>query len=552
MPEDRRFTIASTSRLGPDDVARHTFATARRGFEPAEVRSFLEAVARELDAAAARERELLDAVADAQRQARNPVLDETTLTAALGQETAKVLKSAHDAAAELVARAEADVARVRAQVEEELAQARAQAEQHVAERGAQADAAAAELRKRVQDEVTARLDAAKHEAEALLSQARTECRAMLQEAQDLRAKVLADLTRRRRVLHTQIEQLRAGRERLAETISDARSTVDRVTEELFRAEEEARIAAEAAGRQAAAQMDADEVLAREAHGAVAAEPAPAPDVPAEDTSPSDPIDEERRQQAVEELFARLRAERSSAVDEGVTLLVPEPPSASTATPAQASHRAGTVAVAERDDEADHDAAAEPGAVLAPELVRRNDLLGSAASGLARRMKRAMQDDQNDILDRLRAKGAWSPDVLPDAVEHEQRYVRAAVQHLDEAARAGAVFAGASADAAPPVGDIAAELASAIVVPLRRRLNSEGALAEQGDDAALVEHVGSAYREWKGTRVERVTGDLAHGAFAQGVLAATRPGATLRWLVDDEGMECPDCEDNALAGPTPRG
>ena len=49
MPEDR-VTIASTARLHPDEVARRTFATARRGFEPAEVRSFLEAVAREMGA----------------------------------------------------------------------------------------------------------------------------------------------------------------------------------------------------------------------------------------------------------------------------------------------------------------------------------------------------------------------------------------------------------------------------------------------------------------------------------------------------------------------
>ena len=78
---------------------------------------------------------------------------------------------------------------------------------------------------------------------------------MVQEAQELRAKVLADLTRRRRVLHSQIEQLRAGRERLAETITGVRNSVDVIADELFRAEDEARLAAEEAGRQAAAQVD---------------------------------------------------------------------------------------------------------------------------------------------------------------------------------------------------------------------------------------------------------------------------------------------------------
>ena len=80
--------------------------------------------------------------------------------------------------------------------------------------------------RRAQDEASARVEGAKLEAEALVTQTRAECRAMVQEAQELRARVLADLTRRRRVLHSQIEQLRAGRERLAETIGDVRHAVD--------------------------------------------------------------------------------------------------------------------------------------------------------------------------------------------------------------------------------------------------------------------------------------------------------------------------------------
>ena len=77
--------------------------------------------------------------------------------------------------------------------------------------------------------------------------------------------MLADLARRRRVLHSQIEQLRAGRERLAETIGDVRHAVDQITEELFRAEDEARLAAEAAGRQAA-QEELAEVRRSESTG----------------------------------------------------------------------------------------------------------------------------------------------------------------------------------------------------------------------------------------------------------------------------------------------
>ena len=78
---------------------------------------------------------------------------------------------------------------------------------------------------------------------------------MVEEAQGLRARVLADLARRRKVLHAQIEQLRAGRERLAETVKDVRRSVDVIADDLFAAEDNARLAAEAAGREAVARPD---------------------------------------------------------------------------------------------------------------------------------------------------------------------------------------------------------------------------------------------------------------------------------------------------------
>ncbi len=74
----------------------------------------------------------------------------------------------------------------------------------------------------------------------------------------------------------------------------------------------------------------------------------------------------------------------------------------------------------------------------------------------------------------------------------------------------------------------------------------------GDEGALVELVGAAFREWKGTRVERLAGDHAVFAFAAAVLAAVPDGTALRWIVDDDGAECPDCDDNTLAGPVPAG
>ena len=138
-------------------------------------------------------------------------------------------------------------------------------------------------------------------------------------------------------------------------------------------------------------------------------------------------------------------------------------------------------------------------------------------------------------------------------DHERRYVAAAIEHLKDAARSGATFAGGKPDDAPPVDAVAGDLAAAIVVPLRRRLDGAGGSVEAGDDTALVEHVGAAFREWKGARVERLAGDEALAAFSAGLPGRrARRGTSLRWIVDDGGVQCPDCDDNALAGPLRRG
>jgi DivIVA domain-containing protein len=588
MVDDRRLTISSSSRLQPDEVARRTFATARRGFDPSEVREYLEQVGREMTAAQEHAKELRELLAEAERRAQNPVLDEVTLTEALGQETVRVLRSAHDAAAELLRRAETDANRMVTEAQEEAGKLQARAEQHASERTAQSEAAAAETRQRAQDEAATRVDVSHVEAEALVEQARTECRAMLSEAHELRARVLGDLTRRRRVLHSQIEQLRAGRDRLAETIGGVRQAVDRITDELFRAEDEARIAAETAGRQLALQSEAGGLGPPVAGTALAVEqtstaPAGGPEQVAREPATAEKVSSKMvaleeagvvatpepgnaptRSQTVEELFARLRAERSA---EAEVIANSSPGTSGESRVKISSTNAGDqTETAGGEDEAvggeDQAAAAETahaeGTVHGeeperePRLAQRDDMLGPVVAMLARRLKRALTDDQNDILDRLRASKGWVPSVLPPEPEHIQRYAHAGLEQLVEAARSGASFTGGKSDEVPKVDDIASELAAAIVVPLRRRLEGYGAGVDSDDDAALVEHVGAAFRDWKGARVERLVGDEAVAAFSRAALAATPTDVSLRWVVDDDGVECPDCDDNALAGPVPRG
>ena len=577
MPEERRLTITSSPHLAPDDVARHTFASVRRGFDPTEVRDYLESLASGLRGLAEREQELRDALAAAEERAANPVIDDTMLTTAVGKETARVLQSAHDAAAEMVANAEAESTRLvsEAQAESERllaeatevnGQAHSRADALLAERTAEAEAAAASLQERTEQQVAAALDKVRADAEELTERARAEGRVMVEEAQQLRARVLADLSRRRKVLHAQIEQLRAGRERLAETITEVRHAVDAIAEDLFNAENEARLAAEVAGRELAGRSD--DQTPEELAVALLAEEAAADDhatttdgdggAEAEPTTsagstgvPSPPVEK------VDALFAKLRAaqgdEGAAGAGEGDAAETPAGPSATTATGSGAPAAEPAV---DRDtadgDAADQDAAEGPPEARHPLAVQRDELVAPIITGLSRRLKRALQDSQNELLDQLRAKGTvWSPELLPEETEHVDSVATAALPLLEEAADAGATLAGASEErpSADALLGVAHELAESIVLPLRRRLSEPDGL-DGAEESVVTEHVGSAYREWKGERIEGLAGDHVVAAVSLGTLAALGTGGTgVEWVAVAAagGTPCPDCEDNGLNG-----
>ena len=566
-------TSTSSPHLIPDDVARHAFASARRGFDPTEVRDYLESLAAGLQAQAQRERELIEALADAEERAANPVIDDAMLTNAVGKETARVLQSAHEASAEMVANVEAETTRklADAQTESERllaeatqvnAQAQARADALLAERTSEAEAAALSLQERTEQQVTAALDKVRADAEELTERARAEGRVMVEEAQQLRARVLADLSRRRKVLHSQIEQLRAGRERLAETITDVRRSVDTIAEDLFNAENEARLAAEVAGREAAARPDDDGTLEELAASLLAEESA---DVDTADRVGVDLAAPKRESvdggeavvdepdggvptgapvEKVDALFAKLRA---AQVDE----VAVEPVADGSTTESPADMVADAVDDADEPDAVGGvDEPDGPPEARHPLAVQRDELIAPIVTGLSRRLKRSLQDNQNDLLDKLRGKGvSWSVDLLPSETEHIDSFATCSLPFLEEAADAGISLVGNSKKR--PSTDallaVANDLSEAIVAPLRRRLaDFEG--DEDAQESVVSEHIGTAFREWKGERIERLAGDHVVAAFSIGTMVVVGKGV-IEWVpVSASGASpCPDCEDNGLTG-----
>jgi len=193
------------------------------------------------------------------------------------------------------------------------------------------------------------------------------------------------------------------------------------------------------------------------------------------------------------------------------------------------------------------------------LAARDDALAPIADDLGRRAKRALQDEQNDVLDGLRRQRGKidAAKVLPGRDDQLSRWAHVLQPSIDAAYAAGATtLAPAPADgrgtSAPSA--LLTELAFAVVVPLRERLESslENIDARTPADAeiAIAQRLGARYREWRGQDLEDSLGDALAVAYTRGVYDTAPAGAQLRWIPARLG-KCPDCDDNALE-PTTRG
>jgi DivIVA domain-containing protein len=504
MPEGR--PTISSSRVSTGDIARHSFAIVRRGFDTDEVKAYLQSVARSIEVFEQREQELREAVAAADERAAHPVVDEATLTASLGQHSAQILRHAHEEAARIVVRAQEGASTLLREAQSQANEIQAKSEGSSAERVAEAELMVANAEQDARSEVEHIRAAAIADGEEVIARAKDEGRALLEQVQEARKRVLGDLASRRRALSMQIEQLRAARDEMAAAVHGARDSVDGILHDLERTDDNARAAALAAGDQVRLH-GTDEQSAEEIALSSGEQPAAGGDALGEGTAPS-----------VDELFARIRAGTDTPGGAG-----------GTGVPSEAGAEPAPDAIEEGPDHA--------------LVVQRDELLSPVLAQLSRHVKRTLGDDQNRLLEILRTNPAAQGDALlgPEDI-HLSTFVSAAHDHLVEAFSAGGAFAGRTglvpSDGA--VEQASAGLARTVVTMLRRRID-EG--ANGGEDVG--ERVGAAFREWRGERIERLVGDFAVQAFSAGVSAATE-GGQIRWVLTST-TGCSDCDDNALAG-----
>ncbi len=234
MTEDKILSISTSLSIRPEDVAHKSFNVVKRGYDPDQIRVYLEQIANEFAHLLERENRLRQQIHDMQATQDKPAeIDEETITKILGQETAKILSSAREAARDLLARTSSEAAEIKAQAQKIMEQKLKEAED---EKWSIIESANRNSKQMAEDAET--------EKQALLAEVKEKCRLMVNEAQIARERILGELIRKRRVLNTQVEQLRTGKDVILESLTKVKDDVENLSDTLIHIEQEAKYAAE--------------------------------------------------------------------------------------------------------------------------------------------------------------------------------------------------------------------------------------------------------------------------------------------------------------------
>ena len=590
----------------PDAVASREvvdaeFRVVRKGYEPSEVREYLRLVAtetarlREREAFLERELESLRT-----RGLSDPgVLDEATVVRLVGEEVARVLTTAREAAQQMRARAAESADRVMREASHEAARVRQEMDAELARRRTDVGA----------------------DTEAEIELAKAQGREIVREARAYRERLFAELAERRELVRQQIEQLIRDRDRLMGAFERARLAANDVVGDLGEFDD-ALLVADAGRRREPPPPpahpenvvpfdreqfpDEEPVLATPVQetpepqvvstvvpppvassvvpppvaSSVVPPPAAVDDVPAADAptdgAPTDTAappapprrgggDEPPRfpdlgatsRSNVIPLFGdasrrmhpshESRDARRSAVDDLFKKLRSSGP-ATVAASRPAARRRADAPTATRVVEP---ATADPSIFAAREAA-----IAPFVEALTRAAKRTLVDEESALLAALqdRRRAANVAALLPALDVQVHAYVEAVRDPIVDAALAGAIAfsSGLRADVRAKVAAsevlrvVSRRVEQDVARPIRERV-AEVTERAAGDGDRIAVDVRDVYREWKVRIMERVAHDLARLAYARGAFLAMPTGTRVCWVADPDGPECAEALDNALAG-----
>ncbi len=585
----------------PAAVGSAQFSVVRRGFEQEEVRDLLRGVSAELARLQERERFLESELRAMQTRGLSApgALDEEMVTALLGEETARVLTSAREAAKQQIARA--------AETAERLVR--------------EASSDAARIRQEAEIESSRQRNDAVADVEAEIELAKQQGREMVIEAREYREKVLSELARRRELAREQIEHLIHDRDRLVAAFDRARLAANDVVGDLTEfdelSEEVARISGLSTPVDATAPIffdhtkdpDAipqsselievekvvgviaesidsttvevvevdevvDEVVVIEVEEVIAETPETtviamheAPAGMSEHPSSEPPAQEHIAE--VVQLFGKKRKE-TEAPQAAVEVVEPpvevvevvETKKQTVATTPQKKSVDDLFARLKQTSTAEVARTTKP-KVVVPKVDQgvfdhRDEVLEPILVLITRKMKRVLADEENSILTYLQGKKSVVAleKVLPVGDEHLQMYVEALAEDVISAAMAGAQSLSKSLKAdlrkrvtrSAVMQVVSRTIDESTIRPLREKIQ-RAVEQSNGDKDEMSNLIRSVYREMKMQRVEQQVSDIARMAYSRGAYLVLDQGTKVCWMVDPNGPSCADAEDNSLAGST---
>ena len=596
----------------PAAVGSAQFNVSRKGYDQGEVRDFLRMVSAELARLQEREKFLESEMRAMQtRGLSDPgVLDEATVTALLGEETARVLTVAREAAQQMRDRAAETAERIVREASAEVARLREQAEIESSRR---------------------RSDAAT-DSESEIELAKQQGREMVNEARAYREKLLNELAVRRELARQQIEELIRSRDRLKaafERASLAASGVvgdltdfDEAAEEFQQAvpvvietkpisvieprndsptnvlpfdrekfEDDAtetviEIVNEPVTELVSELVTEPEILEPlvEAENIVPVIQDSAPTIADEQPAESDDGHRAKIVQMFGRTSRRLHPSTETPEVDQTAPTVPEAKTPEAKTPelikkiepkkssvddlfaklrqAGAENVASSVKTVKDSSHKTTETpkkAVEPPKPIEPDLKmfeRRDSALIAVDEMLVKKLKRVLADEENAMLNYLQSKKAQVAleKVLPSFENQLQIFVEATSKELIEAAMSGAQSLSKSlkSDLRKKISNatvmqvLSKKLADDIVYPLRERIQK---CVESSDGSAseMSSLIRSTYREWKMKQVDKIVGDISRLAYSRGAYLVLETGVKVCWMVDPNGPPCADAEDNSLAG-----
>jgi len=190
---------------------------------------------------------------------------------------------------------------------------------------------------------------------------------------------------------------------------------------------------------------------------------------------------------------------------------------------------------------------------------RNEVLAPIVVAMARKLKRVLADEQNEVLQHLRLKRSSleMEAFLGDIDEHAARYATAISEDTMSAAGAGAKSVKSAGGSSKRVTQkaiathVAASVAAGLVAGFRE--DARIAIGEaEGDREILAGLMRDVYRKWKMELIDQHVEDIACSSYSKGGFLAMENGSRMGWMVDPEAPCCSECEDNSLAGAVAKG